>query len=185
MAAGSLLTPGVANADWSSAINAIGKGINGYYKILNGLEKLKADKMSKTYDKDFRYVEKVNAAIGKDKAEKLSLLTEAIKIDPKRYEAYYRRSFAQLWGSKEAIADLDKAIQLKPNDAEIYYMRGLHYRMANDNAAALKDYKAALKIDPKYMNAYKALKNDSFLNTLLYIALQIFLIVFISPYFPK
>ena len=147
------LTSSVAHAKVDAA--QIGKIINTIFKVEREFQKFKSARNKNKLSKDELYEENVNEAVGKDKTEAIRLLTEAIKIKPDRWEAYYRRSFKFPSGSEKALADLDKAIKLKPDYTNAYYVRALHYSIADNDSAALEDYSKTIELDPKNVDAYR------------------------------
>lgn len=46
--------------------------------------------------------------------------------------------------------DYTKAIELNPNDADYYYQRGNALFKMNDLEGAIRDYKIANELNPKY-----------------------------------
>jgi len=82
----------------------------------------------------------------------------AIKIEPdypiaknKLYWAYCNRAKLNLWQEQKpdpAIADYTEAINLNLNRAEAYQGRGIAYDVKGDNAKAIADWEAVLKISP-------------------------------------
>lgn len=88
---------------------------------------------------------------------------KAIAINPRAARAYSFRGAAYVGRRKyrEAIADLDKGIAMncEPNClAANYALRGFAYEHLGKPAAAKRDYRAALRIDPANMVARLGLR---------------------------
>jgi tetratricopeptide (TPR) repeat protein len=97
---------------------------------------------------------------------------KALKQQPDFVDAYKGRAIAlnsvEEYG--RAIKNLNKAIDLDPNNATLYYLRGLSYCSRDeedeDFEQAIMDFDVSLKINPDYLDAYKAVisvyksKND-------------------------
>ncbi len=77
----------------------------------------------------------------------ITVLTQAIEIEPKYAEAYIKRGFAyyQLARYKEAIADYTQTLSLKRYLADAYASRGDVYRALGDVPRAIADYTASLE----------------------------------------
>jgi Flp pilus assembly protein TadD len=56
---------------------------------------------------------------------------------------------------KGAIAELDEAIRAKPSSATAYNARGYAWLRLRQYAKAAEDFSAAIKLNPKYENAYR------------------------------
>lgn len=89
----------------------------------------------------------------------IEYLTNAIKFDPTRYEAFaYRGSFA---ANKEytmqAIKDFTNAIKLNPKKNKmLYWARGAQYDFAAFEDEALADYSQAIELDSNFLEPYIA-----------------------------
>ncbi len=79
--------------------------------------------------------------------QSISVLTQAIEIEPKFAEAYINRGLAyyHLAQYKEAIADFTQTIMLKQYTADAYASRGDVYRSVYDVTNAISDYTASIK----------------------------------------
>ena len=104
--------------------------------------------------------------------EGFSYLDEAIKLDPKYYNAYGAKgiAYAQMGKPKEGIIYLKKAEELgdpmagksiklleqlsSKGNAESYYQSGIAKHDIKDTLGAIKDYSQAITIDPNYTDAY-------------------------------
>jgi tetratricopeptide (TPR) repeat protein len=82
--------------------------------------------------------------------------TQAIKLDPKYIEAYFKRGYSYTWVSKhqEALTDFNQAIVLDPNYLDAYLNRGWSQLFLQNDQAALEDFNRAIRINPNYANAY-------------------------------
>jgi tetratricopeptide (TPR) repeat protein len=76
---------------------------------------------------------------------------QAIRLDPKYAEAYFRRgTLRSNFGQKQkAIEDFDQAIRLNPKYAEAYNNRGIARAGLKDLKGAIADYDQAIRLDPK------------------------------------
>ena len=82
--------------------------------------------------------------------------TEAIRLDPKRTDAYFNRGSA--WAHKKdydkAVADYTEAIRLNPKDGNAFNSRGITYFDMGEFPKAITDHTEAIRLDPKYTRAY-------------------------------
>ena len=88
--------------------------------------------------------------------ESISYYDEALKLNPRMDEAYYRRglAYSNLSQYQRAIQDFDETIRINPRSASAYSNRGGAYNMLGQQQRAIQDYDAALRIDPQYARAY-------------------------------
>lgn len=88
--------------------------------------------------------------------EAITLLNQAVNLNPGQIEAYLNRGFAysELNSHASAIANYDKAIELAPNNAEAYYYRADEYLKAGNAPRALVDYNKAIQLNPNNSQAY-------------------------------
>lgn len=86
----------------------------------------------------------------------LAEYNRALGYDPKSWIAFLLRAYLYQLQGKNALAikDLNKTIELNAT-VEAHVMRGVAYAFSGDDAAALKDYVTAVRIDPAYGNTYK------------------------------
>jgi Flp pilus assembly protein TadD len=91
-----------------------------------------------------------------DDAKRLADLGEAIRVEPANSNAHYSRCVAQAQrrAFDLAIADCNEALRLKPGDAEYLRYRALSHLGRGDNAAALKDFDATLKLQKSAFAEY-------------------------------
>ena len=105
--------------------------------------------------KDFyaRGITKLDQYNYRDAAEDF---TQAIKLDPKYIEAYFKRGYSYTWVSKhqEALTDFNQAIVLDPNYLDAYLNRGWSQLFLQNDQAALEDFNRAIRINPNYADAY-------------------------------
>ena len=82
--------------------------------------------------------------------------TEAIRLDPRRAEAYWGRAhaYAKKGEFDKAIADFTEAIRLDPRHAEAYCGRAYAYAKKGEFDKAIADYTEAIRLNPKYAEAY-------------------------------
>lgn len=81
-------------------------------------------------------------------------------IDPQNATANFNKGYIhlELLGQFDsAAAEFTTAIQKFPGYSQAYYNRGLCYESLSNKASAENDYRAALKIQPTYDDAAKAL----------------------------
>ncbi|MBI2132732.1 MAG: tetratricopeptide repeat protein, partial [Candidatus Tectomicrobia bacterium] len=91
-----------------------------------------------------------------DDNDKIRSFSEALRLSPGAYgaywnrgAAYYRRKLYDL-----AIADFTRAIQLRPNEAGIYVYRGNAYDDKGFFDLAVADYGRAIQLNPRAASAY-------------------------------
>jgi tetratricopeptide (TPR) repeat protein len=85
-------------------------------------------------------------------AESRDAYSQAIRLEPKFFEAWYKRGWARnrLGDSKGAIEDFDKALQLEPGKAPAWNGRGAARDKDGNVAGALQDFQKAIDLDPTY-----------------------------------
>jgi tetratricopeptide (TPR) repeat protein len=86
----------------------------------------------------------------------IAAFTQAIKVQPQRFEAYYQRAqaYSFLQNDTAALSDVAQAIQLNPNYAPAYTLRGsLHFRR-RQLEPALADLNQSLTLDSQQPAAY-------------------------------
>lgn len=93
-----------------------------------------------------------------NKAAAIDNYTQAIRLDPKYSDAYYRRAVARYdQGDKQgAITDYNEAIRLDPNNAIAYYNRGVALYNLRNYQPALADFSQYLSFQPNDISAYYA-----------------------------
>lgn len=90
--------------------------------------------------------------------EKIKLLTEAIKLEPQKLDAYFYRGLAKndMGDYYGAIVDYSKIIVEEP-DADTYFNRGNAKYSLEDFEAAKDDYSKAIILDPYFVDAHFSL----------------------------
>jgi tetratricopeptide (TPR) repeat protein len=76
----------------------------------------------------------------------IALLTEAIRLSPRLWQAFQYRGELQLserHSAGAALDDLDEAIRLAPEEPELYSLRGKAYELAGNEPRAQRDYERA------------------------------------------
>lgn len=77
--------------------------------------------------------------------------TVAITVDPNMGVAYNNRCLARTFEGKDltgALADCDMALKLNPTNLDVQITRGFVYLKMGDPAIAIKEFSAALDVDP-------------------------------------
>jgi tetratricopeptide (TPR) repeat protein len=76
--------------------------------------------------------------------------TEAIRLNPKSYNAYFKRGSLYFAQQKydAAINDYTKAIEIDPKSADAYNCRGVAHSRKNERNLAINDFRAALALNP-------------------------------------
>jgi tetratricopeptide (TPR) repeat protein len=96
------------------------------------------------------------AMVKKDYDRAIAICSQAIRLDPRRTEAYFLRGSA--WERKNqltrAIADLTEAIRLDPQHAPAYTNRGAAWVQLNEIDRAIADLDLAIRLDPRDSSAY-------------------------------
>lgn len=98
--------------------------------------------------------------------EALSLYDRIIEINPKIATPYYNKGFVYLeylsLSDESAYAEGEKwftmALERRNDDFKAYYNRGLCRESLGNAGGAEEDYRMALKFDPQFDNAAKALQ---------------------------
>lgn len=77
----------------------------------------------------------------------MEYLTEALKLNPKLSEAYYKRGIAHtdVGNHKEAVSDLNRALKLSAKNPRAYYLLGVNNQTLRNFKAALANYARALR----------------------------------------
>lgn len=93
-----------------------------------------------------------------DLNEKIELLTQVIKLEPKNLDAYFQRAVAKndLGDFGGAIVDYSKIIVSEP-DADTYYNRGNSRYSLKDFTGAKEDYAKAFMLDEQFIDALYSL----------------------------
>jgi tetratricopeptide (TPR) repeat protein len=140
------------------------------------LESLKADPRWESLIKKKWYTpyeDLINEAdvkvVNNDPGTALTLLTNAIELEPTNPKGYARRALVNLRSENisGALEDLDMAIKYDPQRSEYYGNRGYVNNQLRNSKEALADYEKAIKLDPsnlvyydlgiaRYMNGDKA-----------------------------
>jgi tetratricopeptide (TPR) repeat protein len=81
---------------------------------------------------------------------------QAVRLDPKNFEAYFQRSLAygHLEDFEKQTSDSTIAIRLNPNSAKAYATRGASLSFRGEDGRAIADYNEALRRDPKLPDIY-------------------------------
>ena len=76
-------------------------------------------------------------------------LSDQIKLSPKDYDLFYRRSvnWYDAGNTFRAMDDMNKSIELNNMNPEAYYMRGFYHYVQNQDDAALKDLNRAINVN--------------------------------------
>lgn len=82
--------------------------------------------------------------------------TAALKLEPKKANAYRNRAWTHLRRDdyQKGIEDFTRAVELLPNDATFRNDRGFAHLKKSQLAEALADFTAAIELDPKYALAH-------------------------------
>jgi tetratricopeptide (TPR) repeat protein len=82
--------------------------------------------------------------------EAIAAYEQAIKIQPKYYEAWYAKGYSlyRLQRYEEAIASYEKVIQLQPEEPMAWYIRGLILEELQRHEEAIASYDKAIELDP-------------------------------------
>ncbi len=89
---------------------------------------------------------------GEDYGRAVAYLSEAVRLDPSRAEAYYLRGAARLRiGDVDgALADLTIAVRVFPEWHEPYYWRGVAHMSLAEYDQAIDDYTEAIRLEPMW-----------------------------------
>jgi len=82
--------------------------------------------------------------------EAIAAYDQALKIQPKYYEAWYAKAYSlyRLQRYEHAIASYDQVIQLQPEEAVAWYIRGWMLGELQRYEEAIASYDKAIEIDP-------------------------------------
>ncbi|MDF0556591.1 tetratricopeptide repeat protein [Kamptonema sp. UHCC 0994] len=91
-----------------------------------------------------------------DKAGAIADYTQAIELNSKDTEAYYKRANTHydLGAYQQAIQDYTQAIQVDPSNVKAYYNRGLVYSDVEDRRSAVQDFTQVIRLNPNDAEAY-------------------------------
>jgi Flp pilus assembly protein TadD len=81
----------------------------------------------------------------------VALLTEAIRLSPKLWQAYQHRGsiyLEQPARAGEALRDFTEAIRLAPEEGQLYLLRGQAYSLMGQEAPARADLETAAALSP-------------------------------------
>jgi tetratricopeptide (TPR) repeat protein len=81
---------------------------------------------------------------------------EAIRLDPKDWDAFFQRGFTNYTANEfqRAVQDLDQAIKLNPRNGGCFYIRGCAYHSLGEHARAIENYDEAIRLRPKHANRW-------------------------------
>jgi tetratricopeptide (TPR) repeat protein len=97
------------------------------------------------------------ALVRKNYDQAIADYTEAIRVDPKYRDSYYRRGLAYHEGKQDydhAIADYNEVIRLDPNFAFAFLNRGQAYAGKGQYDRAITDFNEAIRLDPNTAFAF-------------------------------
>jgi tetratricopeptide (TPR) repeat protein len=79
------------------------------------------------------------------RGDAMGLLTEAIRLSPRLWQAFQYRGELYLWlhNPAAALADFTEAVRLAPGEQHLYTLRAAAHRLLGDEAAANQDQEAA------------------------------------------
>ncbi len=102
--------------------------------------------------------------------------TNAIKLNPKRYEHYIHRAFCytEIQDYDKAIDDYNSAIDIEPNNSIFYNNRASMFLQKNDKQNALKDYLYAIDLEPKQCYYHYSVGNIYFNDKKINLAIRYF-----------
>ncbi|MBS0209346.1 MAG: hypothetical protein JSS27_10355 [Planctomycetes bacterium] len=118
---------------------------------------LAASKSETAQRVDVLYAEATKACNDKKFALSIGKFTEAINLDPTRFELFSGRGITHEWQGDmvKAILDFDEAIRLlserileKPNDSHLYWERGRVWTYRRDYDRAITDFDTVLMLTP-------------------------------------
>jgi tetratricopeptide (TPR) repeat protein len=139
----------------------------------SGLEKTGSDIAAKSYltkllawghnRRGKAYSEQASAltdgqAIADLEAQALADFEQAVKLDPKKWQAVHNRGVSYAFAGKfpQALADFNQTIKLNPKYPNVWFNRGeIYYQMGN-YAAAIRDYTQASALSPDDAGAVAA-----------------------------
>ncbi len=98
----------------------------------------------------------VSYRIKHDYDKSITEFTEAIRIDPDYWEAYYDRasSYYAKGCYDNALADYAKLIELRPDFPGAYYSRGVTFEKKGNYRDAIIDFTKAIELDPSMAESY-------------------------------
>jgi len=82
--------------------------------------------------------------------EAIALLTRAIGLSPRLWQAYQYRGvlyLSQPGAAGKALQDLTEAIRLAPREADLYWLRGQACNLVGDDSAARRDAETAAALN--------------------------------------
>jgi tetratricopeptide (TPR) repeat protein len=82
--------------------------------------------------------------------EAIALLTHAIDLSPRLWQAYQYRGalyLSQPASAEKALQDFMEAIRLAPQEAFLYWLRGQAYNLLGDGSAARRDRETAAALN--------------------------------------
>ena len=88
--------------------------------------------------------------------ESVEDFNQAIRLDSKYTEAYFKRGYVYTWLRKysEALVDFNQVIAIDPNYLDGYLNRGWTQISLQNNQAALEDFNRAIRLNPNYAITY-------------------------------
>jgi len=94
-------------------------------------------------------LDQANSLASSDKpGEAMVLLTEAIRLSPRLWQAFQYRGELYLWlqNPAAALTDFTEGLRLAPGERHLYTLRAAAHRLLGDEAAANRDQESASRV---------------------------------------
>ena len=110
------------------------------------------------------YYNRGSAHLKGDADRAIADFSEAIRLDPKRADAYLNRALAYRIKNDvdRAMPDYNDTIRLDPKHPTAYIARGTAHNMKGDYDRAIADYNQAMQLGNKYTPVISAVRGDAY-----------------------